>query len=124
MKDMEKLTQQEEEVMKCVWKLNGGIVRDIMKLLSEPKPPYTTVASVFINLKKKNYVKLTRQKNAYYYIPLITDSEYKSEMMKSFVKDYFSSSFKDMVMYFTKKHSLSADDLNDIISEIEKNNKK
>ena len=39
---MEKLTKQEEEVMKRIWKLKSCYVKDIIKQLPEPKPPYTT----------------------------------------------------------------------------------
>ena len=53
---MEKLTRQEEEVMLYIWKLESCYVKDILAEFPEPKPPYTTVASIVKNLERKQYV--------------------------------------------------------------------
>ena len=51
--DMERLTQQEEEVMIYFWKMGPSFIREIVNEMPEPKPPYTSVASVVRNLEKK-----------------------------------------------------------------------
>lgn len=43
---MNKLTQQEEEVMLYIWELDEFVVKDIVTKFPEPQPPYTTVASI------------------------------------------------------------------------------
>ena len=48
---MEKLTKQEEDVMRVIWQLRKCGVKDVVEVLPAPKPPYTTVASVINNLK-------------------------------------------------------------------------
>ena len=53
---MEKLTIQEEEVMLHIWSMGECFVKDIVAKFPEPKPPYTTVASIVNNLKSKGYV--------------------------------------------------------------------
>ena len=68
---MEKLTKQEEEVMLQVWSLKTCTIKDVLQELEEPKPPYTTVASIMNNLKRKGYVVaeqhgLTRRTERYY----------------------------------------------------------
>lgn len=50
---MEKLTIQEEEVMLHIWSMGECFVKDIVAKFPEPKPPYTTVASIVTNLKRK-----------------------------------------------------------------------
>ena len=50
---MERLTQQEEEVMLYFWKLGPSFIRDVLNQMPTPKPPYTSVASVVRNLEKK-----------------------------------------------------------------------
>ena len=47
---MERLTQQEEEVMLYFWKLGPSFIRDVLNQMPVPKPPYTSVASVVRNL--------------------------------------------------------------------------
>ena len=54
---MEKLTIQEEEVMLHIWSMGECFVKDIVAKFPEPKPPYTTVASIVNNLKRKRSVR-------------------------------------------------------------------
>ena len=50
---MEKLTHQEEEAMRYIWKIGMCCVKDILKCYPEPGLPYTTLASIVNNLKRK-----------------------------------------------------------------------
>lgn len=117
---MEKLTKQEEDVMLYIWKLENCCIKDILARMPEPKPPYTTVASIVKNLERKLYVKPSRVGNTYRYTPLIRESEYKGTFMSGFVRNYFANSYKEMVSFFAKEQKISANDLKDIIDMIEK----
>ena len=68
---MEKLTIQEEEVMLHIWSMGECFVKDIVAKFPEPKPPYTTVASIVNNLKRKGYVTAKRFGNTYQYTPVV-----------------------------------------------------
>ena len=68
---MEKLTLQEEEAMIYIWELGNCFVKDIVAKYPDPKPPYTTVASIVKNLERKKYVTATRIGNTYQYLSLI-----------------------------------------------------
>ena len=39
-----------------VWSLKSCTIKDVLQKLEDPKPPYTTVASIMNNLKRKGYV--------------------------------------------------------------------
>ncbi|MDR0750895.1 MAG: BlaI/MecI/CopY family transcriptional regulator [Tannerellaceae bacterium] len=117
---MEKLTIQEEEVMILIWQLKSCFVKDILGAYPEPKPPYTTIASIVKNLERKKYVKPKRLGNTYQYAPLIPENEYKRTFMSGVVRNYFENSYKEMVSFFAKDQKISADDLKDIIHMIEK----
>jgi BlaI family penicillinase repressor len=43
---MEKLTAQEETAMRLIWEIGPCVVRMLQEKYPEPKPPYTTLASV------------------------------------------------------------------------------
>lgn len=116
---MEKLTKQEEEVMRFIWDLKYCNVKEILACYQENKPPYTTVASVVKNLERKQYVQGIHKGNAYYYAPLVDRTEYKRHFMHGFVKNYFANSFKEMVSFFAKEQEISADELKEIIGMIE-----
>ncbi len=117
---MEKLTAQEEQVMRLVWELGTCFVKDIVARFDEPRPPYTTVASVVKNLERKGYVRTRRVGNTYQYTPLIEESDYKRTFLGSFVRKYFDDSYKDLVAFFAREQQLSAEDLKEIIRLIEK----
>ncbi len=104
--------------MQHIWQLGTCSVKQVVERLV-PAIPYTTVASVFGNLKRKDYVSQQRVGKGYVYTPLIEASEYKQKFMTSFVRDYFRGSFKEMVSFFAKDEQLSKEDLDDIIREIE-----
>ena len=91
---MEKLTNQEEDIMLRIWRLGRCAVKQIMELLPEPRPPYTTVASIVNNLKRKEYVKAERDGKGYVYSPLIAESDYKRKFLSGFVNNYFKNSNK------------------------------
>lgn len=117
---MEKLTMQEEEVMRIVWQIGPCFVKDILARCKDPKPPYTTVASVVKNLERKKYVKAKRYGNTYEYNPLIEEGDYKRTFLSSVVHNYFANSYKEMVSFFAREQKISADELKEIIDMIEK----
>jgi len=88
--------------------------------ISQPAPPYTTVASIIKNLERKQYVTAVRVGNTYQYTPAIRESEYKRTFMSGFVRNYFENSYKEMVSFFAKEQKISTKDLKDIIDMIEK----
>ena len=60
--------------------------------------------------------------NAYLYKPAITEEDYKKKFMGNVVKEYFDNSYKELVNFFVEQKKLSAKELKEIISMIEKGN--
>ena len=120
---MEKLTHQEEAVMQHIWTLKECVIKDIVDKFDDPKPPYTTVASVVKNLNNKGYLMSKRYANVNVYYPKIAEEEYKKVFMKGIVKDYFDNSYKELVSFFVKEKKISKDELDDIIKLIEEGRK-
>jgi len=116
---MEKLSKQEEDAMQAVWQTGIGFIKDFLDQLSEPKPPYTTLASTIKNLEKKGFVKSEKMGNSFRYAPAINEQEYKKKFMSGFVSDYFQNSYKDLVTFFANEKKISAGDLKEIIKLIE-----
>ncbi len=63
--------------MLIVWQSEQCTVKDIRGRMSEPRPPYTTVASIVKNLERKGYVDASLAGNTYVYSPAITENDYK-----------------------------------------------
>jgi len=118
---MEKLTHAEEETMQAVWRTGEGNIKAFMDHLDESLP-YTTVASTIKNLEKKGYLLSRLVGNAYLYKPAVSEDEYKKKFMGKVVKEYFDNSYKELVNFFVEQKKLSAKELKEIISMIEKGN--
>lgn len=117
---MEKLTFQEEEVMLIVWRLGEGVIKDFIQEMDEPRPPYTTVASIVKNLERKGFVTARRYGNTYVYTPAVDENDYKNRFLSGVVRNYFADSYKEMVTFFAEKQKISAEELKEIVRLIEK----
>jgi len=116
---MQKLTTQEEEAMQFVWKLGKGFIKDFLELYPDPKPPYTTLASIIKKLETKGYVKSIKHRTVYEFRPAISEKEYAKKYLSNFVRDYFRNSYKEVVASFVKQKKLSPDELRSILETIE-----
>jgi predicted transcriptional regulator len=116
---MKKLTAQEEEAMQVIWKCGGGYVKDFLERFSEPRPPYTTLASTVKNLERKGFVSSEKAGSTYHYMPLIRQQDYQKRFLNGFVEDYFKSSYKELVTFFAREKQISAGELKEIIDMIE-----
>lgn len=123
-----KLTQAEEKVMTILWSLEKALIRDVIAEYKDPKPAYTTVATIIKILEKKGFIGRKAIANTHEYYPLIKKSEYTRVFLKSFVKNYFSNSFKRMVSEFSSEDELTTKEMEEIIQhlkqQIEAKNKK
>ena len=117
---MERLTAQEESVMLYIWKLGSCFIRDILNEMPDPKPPYTSVASVVRNLEKKKYVTPKKFGTITLFSPRVKEAEYKRTFMSNVVQNYFTGSYKEMVSFFVRDRKLSKSDLQDLMDQIEK----
>ena len=115
---MERLTQQEEEVMIYFWKMGPSFIREIVNEMPEPKPPYTSVASVVRNLEKKKFLSPFKLGNSIQYHVLVKESDYKRSFMNGVVSNYFTGSYKEMVSFFVRD-KISKKELEDLINIIE-----
>ncbi len=116
---MEKLTHSEEEAMQAIWRTGEGNIKAFMENMQDP-PPYTTVASIIKNLERKGYLSSRLVGNAYLYTPFVKEADYKKRFMGDVVKEYFDNSYKEMVNFFVEQKKLSAKELKEILSMIEK----
>lgn len=114
------LTKAEEKAMKILWSIKRGLIRDVVNEYEDPKPAYTTVATIFRILEKKGFVARRAVANSYEYYPLVGRDEYKTQSVKSLVENYFSNSFKNMVSEFSSRENLTTKDMQDLIEYFQK----
>ncbi|MEN9548250.1 MAG: hypothetical protein RIR12_841 [Bacteroidota bacterium] len=119
---MEKLTHSEEEIMQAIWRTGEGNIKAFIEKL-EADIPYTTTASIIKNLEKKGYLSSRLLGNAYLYKPSVAEQDYKRKFMGNVVKNYFDNSYKELVSFFVEQKKLTAKELKEILTMIEKGNK-
>lgn len=116
-----KLTEAEEKAMKILWSLSKGMIRDVVDKYEEPKPAYTTVATIFKILETKGFVGRRPIGNTHEYYPRIERTQYTSVYIKSFLKNYFSDSFKRLVSEFSNTGELTTQEMEELIEHLKEN---
>lgn len=116
---MNKLTRKEEELMKILWKIKEGFVKDIVDLYPDPKPHYNTISSLVRLLEEKGFVEHRAYGNTHQYFPVISKHEYRKKFIRDVVKDYFDNSYKQTVSLFIEEQNLSKDELDELIHLIQ-----
>lgn len=119
----EKLSRQEEQAMRAVWKTGEGNVKTFLENIEQPAPPYTTLASTIKNLEKKGYLASRLIGNMYLYKPAVEEREYKKNYLTGIVKQHFDNSYKDLVAFFAEQKKISPKELKEIIDMIERKKK-
>ena len=109
------LTKAEEKIMHILWKLEKGFIKDILEHFDDPKPAYTTVATIVKILEKKGFVSHKSYGNAYQYYPLISKEVYSEKHLNAVFKKYFKSSVKDVVSFFADNNNMDTVDIDDAI---------
>jgi len=122
--EIKQLTNAEEQVMQIVWKLREVVVKDVVEQFDEPKPAYTTVATVLTVLEKKGFVEKRKIGNTNLFIPAISKAEYTKLQFTSLLKNYFSGSFPKMATFFARENQLNIEDLESIMKQAEEELKK
>ncbi len=122
-KELEQLTEGEERIMQALWTLGEGSVNDVLAVLPEPKPKYTTVATFIKLLGNKGYVTHRAEGKSYIFTPAVPRDKYARKRMRTILQSYFDGSFSRMVSFFSKHEDISLqemDEIQDLMQEIRK----
>ncbi|MCK5677902.1 MAG: BlaI/MecI/CopY family transcriptional regulator [Flavobacteriaceae bacterium] len=117
------LTKAEEQFMQVLWNLEEASVKEIIEQLPEPKPAYNTVSTIIRILETKNIVAHKPKGRGYIYYPLIKKTDYTNQSLHKLMDGYFGGSFKSMVSFFVKKNDIDINELESIMTEINKSKK-
>lgn len=109
------LTEVELEMMRILWQLGNGTVKDVLEALPEERDlAYTSVATILKILEKKKFLESRRTERAHEYFPSVSKSDYESKSLSHLVKEVFSGEPSSLVMKLLNESDLSKDELNSI----------
>lgn len=112
---LRELTKAEEEIMRVLWRLEKGFVKDVLAELPEPKPAYNTVSTIIRILEKKELVGYTAYGKTHEYYPLISEEQYRRFQTEQLMANYFDNSLKKLVSFFVQDKNISLSEADDII---------
>ncbi len=121
---MKELTRAEENIMQILWKIEKGVVHDVITHLPNPKPSYNTVSTIIRILEKKGFVGYKAYGKTHEYYPEISKEQYTKATADKLLSNYFENSFEKMLSFFVKEKKVDIKDLDDILKQIEKHGKK
>ncbi len=117
---MKELTKAEEQIMQLLWEQEKAFVKDIVEQMPDPKPAYNTVSTIIRILERKGFIGHNAYGKTHEYFPLIARKDYTRNYMKSFIHNYFSGSFQEMVSFFAKEDKMSVADLDELMDDVKR----
>lgn len=117
---MKEITKAQEEVLRALWEIKEGAVGDILEALPDPKPAYTTVATVIKVLEKKGYVIHRTFGKTHVYQPAVSKGDYAQHVIKDSLKGLFNGSLPQLVSTFVNNREVSLRELEELKELVEK----
>jgi len=117
---MKTLTKAEEQVMKVLWKLGGGLLMELVAAMPDPQPHKNTVATLLKILSEKEFVRIESAGRINTYFPAVTKKAYSKNSLTHLTKKYFDGSFNKVVSFLVEEKKLSVNDLELLLKQLKK----
>jgi BlaI family penicillinase repressor len=112
MKDLPRISESEQLVMKNIWAENPVTANRVVEALSETttwKPKTTkTLLNRLVNKGALGYKKIGRE---YHYYPLVEEDVFVKAESRSFLRRVFGGSMKPMLATMVENEDLSPEDI-------------
>jgi predicted transcriptional regulator len=114
------LTKAEEQVMKALWQLGEGFLKDMVEAMPAPQPHPNTVATMLKILVEKGFVTTESLGRNNLYKPLVSKEAYSSQSLGQLVSSYFNGSYSSAVSFLVNQQQLSVADLEMLLQQLRK----
>lgn len=118
------LTKAELHMMNLLWDKGNATVNELMEMLPEPHPAYTTVLTVMRVLVKKGIVAAKPNGKQHVYSPIMTREEYTKGFMEETRNTLFKGSWSSLVSFFAKYERLTTEEIQELIAILKKSMQK
>ncbi len=116
---MKHLTNREEEIMEIFWEKGSLFVKEVIDLLTDPKPHYNTISTIVRGLEEKGFVGHEQFGNTHRYFAVISREEFSRNTLKSMVGKYFNQSYASVVSMFVQEEKISLEEIQELIRQAE-----
>jgi BlaI family transcriptional regulator, penicillinase repressor len=113
------LSHSELQLMKALWQVGRGFLNEIVNKLPEPRPAYTTIATVLNRMVKKGYISFVKCGRDKEYFPVLQKENYFSAQVNSTIRNFFNDSAAQFASFFTRNTELSLEQLEELHKIVE-----
>jgi predicted transcriptional regulator len=112
----EELSDAEQEVLKALWELSAGTVREVCEALQRDgrRRVYTTVLTFLTRLEAKGYVTSDKQDVAHVFRPIVSREALLSQRLTRLVDEVCEGTATPVVQALVRGKHLSRDDLDQL----------
>ena len=109
----EELSEAEQEVLKTLWELGRGTVREVCEALNRDgrRRVYTTVLTFLARLETKGYVASDKQDVAHVFSPIVSREALLSQRLTRLVDEVCEGIATPLVQALVNGRHLSSDDI-------------
>ena len=109
----EELSLAEQEVLKALWNLGRGTVREVCEALNRDgrRRVYTTVLTFLARLETKGYVASDKQDVAHVFSPIVSREALLSQRLTRLVDEVCEGTATPLVQALVNGRHLSSDDI-------------
>jgi len=111
-----KISEAEREVMQIIWASGNPMTSaEILELMPpEREVKITTLLTFLTRLNEKGLLSYERKGKKNYYIPLITEKEYKKFESKSFLSNIHGGSIKSFIAALCDDGEISREEIEEL----------
>src|SRR5260370_39278775 len=112
-KKREELSLAEQEVLKILWELGSGTVREVCEALNRDgrRRVYTTVLTFLARLESKGYVASDKKDVAHVFRPIVSREALLSQRLTRLVDEVCEGTAAPVVQALVRGKHLSSDDI-------------
>lgn len=118
MSNLEKLTKAEEEVMQYIWEQGPTTVTDMIEKMEDPKPPHSTISSIFRILEGKGFLEHESKGRTFEYHAKVEKDRYTNFSIKKLVSNYFEGSMNKLVSFLVLDNDITMKELEEIKKKV------
>ena len=111
---MKSLNKTELQIMKYLWKIEKGFMKDIVQEFPDTQPAYTTIATLVGRMVNKGYIGFEKMGRDKLYFPLLKKNLYFKTQLHEMVAQFFNDSSSQFASFFTKNADFSLEELEEL----------
>lgn len=110
------VSDTELEVLKVLWDLGHGTVRDLMERLEEQGRSwaYTTVQTLVMRLKQKGFVTTRKEGKAHLFTPAVSQPELLSLELEDLADRVCDGRATPLMLTLVREHAFSPEELSEL----------